>query len=308
MMHFLRKVVREVHRRSVWQVLGVYLVASACTFQVVEVATEFAGLPGWTPGMALGLLLIGLPIVITTAFVQEGVRGLLGDPNDEIDPNELEGLTPDQVHRGRKTRDDFTLFTWRNAVLSGVGALALLLSSVSAYLFMWAFGFGPVGSLVAQGVLEVQDRVILAEVENHTGDETLGAVVTDALREDLVQSRMITVLDRRLVDELLRRMGLSTAGQLTAGLAHEVAVREGIKVVVEGDVSRAGSGYVVGARLVVPGAGVTLAAFRERVEEDDGLRSAVHRLSLRLREKAGESLRDIRSARRQRQASLSPEI
>jgi hypothetical protein len=39
------------------------------------VVTESVGLPDWTPGMAFVLLLIGAPVVLATAFVQEGLSG-----------------------------------------------------------------------------------------------------------------------------------------------------------------------------------------------------------------------------------------
>ena len=72
-MHRLRKLLREIHRRSVWQVLGVYLAGSWGVLQTVDFVTGFMGLPDWTPGFAFVLLLVGLPIVVATAIVQEGV-------------------------------------------------------------------------------------------------------------------------------------------------------------------------------------------------------------------------------------------
>jgi tetratricopeptide (TPR) repeat protein len=296
-MHMLRKLIREVHRRSVWQVIGIYLAGSWGVLQVVDYMTEFAGLPSWTPSMAFVLLLIGLPVTVATAFIQEGVPGLTDDPNEVIDPNTLEGLTPEEVHRNPEAHPlaQSTLFTWRNAILGGVAAGSLLVATVIAYLSMWALGIGPVGSLVAQGVIDARDPIILAEFDNRTEDQTLGAVVTDALRVDLLESQVVTLVDGGLVDEVLRRMGRPTDQPVTADVAREVAVREGIKAVVEGDVSRVGSGYLLAARVVVPDDGMTLAAFRETAEDDRDLLGAIDRLSQKLREKAGESLRDIRA-------------
>ena len=66
-MHLVRKLIREVHRRSLWQVISIYLAGSWGVLQVVEYMTEFAGLPEWTPSMAFILLLIGLPVTTATA-------------------------------------------------------------------------------------------------------------------------------------------------------------------------------------------------------------------------------------------------
>jgi len=58
-----QELLRELHRRSVWQVVGLYLATSWGVLNAVDVLTGFAGLPDWTPTMALVLLLIGFPIV-----------------------------------------------------------------------------------------------------------------------------------------------------------------------------------------------------------------------------------------------------
>ena len=41
----LKRLIREIHRRSLWQVLGIYLVASWVVFQVIQTLTEGLGLP-----------------------------------------------------------------------------------------------------------------------------------------------------------------------------------------------------------------------------------------------------------------------
>ena len=59
----LKRLIGEIHRRSLWQVLGIYVVASWVVLQVVEVLQGVMPLPEWFAGLAVGLLLIGLPIV-----------------------------------------------------------------------------------------------------------------------------------------------------------------------------------------------------------------------------------------------------
>ena len=66
----LRQLISEVHRRSIWQVLGIYLLASWVVFEVMQTMTEGLGLPEWFPALAVVLLLVGLPIVLATAFGQ----------------------------------------------------------------------------------------------------------------------------------------------------------------------------------------------------------------------------------------------
>jgi len=67
----MKRIIHEAHRRSLWQVLGIYLMGSWMVLQVIDQLHETAGLPDWVPSLALVLLLIGLPMVLATAFVQD---------------------------------------------------------------------------------------------------------------------------------------------------------------------------------------------------------------------------------------------
>jgi tetratricopeptide (TPR) repeat protein len=85
---------------------------------------------------------------------------------------------------------------------------------------------------------------------------------------------------------------------LTSEVAREVAVREGIKAVVDGEINRAGGGYVLSTQLIVPEGGDVVVAFRETASDSTEIIPALDRLSKRLREKFGESLRTVRASRR----------
>lgn len=295
-MHGLRKILREIHRRSLWQVLGIYLAGSWGVLQVVDYMTGFAGLPEWTPSFAFILLLIGLPIVTATAFVQEGLPGLRGEYRDEVDPNVLEGRSPEQVHQDPDAHPlhQGRVLTWRNAILGGVGAGTLLVGSVIAYFGMWAAGVGPMGNLVAQGVIAKGDAVILADFEDATG-EGLGEVVTQALRVDLSQAEVLRVVEAAELRDVMARMQLPEGSALSRDVAQDAAVREGIKAVLDGDVAAAGSGYLITAALREAESGITLASFRSDASSADDVIKAIDRLSQDIREKSGESLRNIRA-------------
>ncbi len=71
----LKRLIAEIHRRSLWQVLGIYAVASWAVLGGVSTLGDALGLPDWFPRFALGLLIVGLPIVLAAAFVQEGGPG-----------------------------------------------------------------------------------------------------------------------------------------------------------------------------------------------------------------------------------------
>ncbi|MEJ2203206.1 MAG: hypothetical protein P8170_03775 [Gemmatimonadota bacterium] len=295
-MHTLRKLVRELHRRSVWQVLVVYTSGSWIGLKGVAAVTRWLGLPSWTLSLALSLLLVGLPLVLLTTVVQKGVPWLTDDPHEGIDPFEVVGKTPAEVHRipERHPLYGATLFTWPNAMLGGVGAVTLLVASVVAYMTMWGLGIGPVGSLAAQGLVEPGDRILVAELGD-AADEDLGGVVTEVLRVDLEHSTILRpVAVPELAERFGQRGGLPREG-LSGDQALALAAREGIEVVLVGEIAAAGDGYVVTATLRDGSTGRALSTLRSRVEGPGSLVVAADRLALKVRERAGESLKTVRA-------------
>ena len=292
-----KKLIHEIHRRSLWQVLGIYVVSSWIVFEVAQTLTEGLGLPDWVPPFALILLLIGLPIVIGTAFVQEGMTTKVPEspPQSLADAGEVEPPLP----RSRAGRH--RIFTWRNALIGGGAAFALLGLLTAGYLFMRASGIGPAGTLVAQGVLEEGAKVVLADFE---GDETaLVEVVTGALRIDLLQSPTIRIVEQNVLSGALGRMQREADAPITGELARELAEREGYGAAIEGEIGAVGSGYVLTARIVGGEDWSSLAVFKETARSEDDLIDAIEALSRKIRDKAGESLRTVRNAPPLRQVS-----
>src|SRR5881398_3900052 len=159
---------------------------------------------------------------------------------------------------------------------------------------MRLLGIGPVGTLVASGLLAARDRLVLADFENRTADSTLGPSLTEALRVDLAQSGVIRLLDAAAVGQALTRMGRMPGTPLDPPLARELAQREGAKAVVHGQIDPLGRGYVVSAELVSAADGTALVSLRETAQDDGAIIAAVDRLSGKLRERIGESLKTIR--------------
>ena len=290
----LKNLIHEVHRRSLWQVIGIYLGGAWVTLQVVEQLTEAAGLPDWVRPFSLLMLLLGFPFALATAFVQEGLRSpaeddsRLGDGLEAVDGDDDSPLSApgDQARR---------LFTWRNAMLGGVLAFVTVSASVAGYFVLRNSGIGPAGSLIAKGAIDEGEPVLLAEFANTSGDLSLGRIVTEALRVDLASSQAVTVVEPALVRDILGRMGRERDEPLTADIAYEVAERGQIKAVIVGEVGSAGSGYILVATLAEATSEAPLATFRRTAKGPDDVIGAIDQLSEDIRGKAGESLREIRA-------------
>lgn len=117
-----RRLVDELHRRSLWQILGIYGVSAWAVFEIVQTLTEGLGLPEWFPALAFTLLLIGLPVVLATAFVQEGTRVR---PEDDA-PAGAAGVARTATGSESPGRSSaHSVLTWRNVGMVGIGATAL---------------------------------------------------------------------------------------------------------------------------------------------------------------------------------------
>jgi hypothetical protein len=74
----LKRLIQEIHRRSLSQVLGIYLGGAWVAFRSIEALVSVLAPPDWAPGFALVVLILGPPIVVATAFALESVGGQEG--------------------------------------------------------------------------------------------------------------------------------------------------------------------------------------------------------------------------------------
>lgn len=151
-------------------------------------------------------------------------------------------------------------------------------------------------TLVADGVIEEGERIVIADFGGPPTDPALGVVVTDALRFDLLATPSLRPADRSEVSEIMARMQVATNGPLTADLAREVALRGGFKALLEGEIAQVGTGYVLTAALRSTEPDRVLAGFRETAASPDDVIPAIDRLSRQIRRRAGESLRAVDAA------------
>jgi serine/threonine-protein kinase len=172
---------------------------------------------------------------------------------------------------------------------------ALLAAGLAAtlYLALRKPGTWAPGTLLAAGTLRERERLLLADFGTRQVDTSLGGVMTEIFRIDLVQSPTVTLMPSGQVAEVLRRMQRPATARLDPALAREVGVREGVKAVVTGEIARAGSQFVLSAQLISAASGEVLTAHRETAPDSTALIAAVDRLSGELRARIGESLTSI---------------
>jgi len=278
---------------SLAKALAIYAGAFVLVAVLAKAAIVGIGLPDWVFPGAVIVMALGLPAILLTYYVQRATRrALTATPT----------LTPGGTRVGQGTLVTMAMkasphVSWRRTALGGVAAVGALIVLTGAWMVMRAFGIGPAASLISSGKLDAQERVILAEFKSPATDSLLGPTVTEAFRTDLAQSASLRIMPAAAVRGVLQRMQRPTTMRVDYGVAREIATREGIKAVIDGDIVTLGGRYVLSARLVSAQDGEDLATFREEASDESDIIPAISRLSKQVRSRVGESLRAVQNAK-----------
>ena len=267
--------------------IGRALAVYAGTFAVVAILARLSisviGLPTWVFPGALGVMIIGLPIVLVTALIER--QRHVFNTTSATPVGTLARLA---VGKPRQ-------FTWRKTVMAGSAALGVFVASIAGYMGMRQFGIGPFGTLIGSKALAAKDRIVIADMRGPASDSGLGAVLAEGLRAGLLESTALRLISTERVGVLLQQMQRPGA-PLTGDVVREVAARAGAKAILEGDVRTVGESYALALRLLPASGGDPLISLQETAENDADFTSATGRLAKRLRERVGESLRSINAA------------
>lgn len=177
----------------------------------------------------------------------------------------------------------------RRGIAWGAATIAVLSAAVAAF---WLLSSRPVLSFAPR------DWILVADVQNSTGDPVFNRSLTTALRVGLEQSTLANVFSDARVETTLQRMERTGAETVDEKLGREICRREGLRGLVTATLSQAGSRYALAARLVDPNTGDAVRSYLESADGRDDVLPALERVSSRIRRDLGESLGTIRQAAR----------
>ncbi|MFI5244730.1 MAG: protein kinase, partial [Gemmatimonadales bacterium] len=275
-------------RRNLGNALGIYAASFIAVAILSRAAILVIGLPDWVFPGSLIVMALGLPVILFTGLVHHQAKLA-----------KMQGtLTPGGTATKHSTMTAISLkaspwLTWRRTAMGGVWTVGAFTVLVGVWMALRALGIGPAGSLLASGALKKDEPILLADFASPAVDTSLGGVVTEALRSELAQSKSLTIVPVAHIREVLQRMERKPTSRVDFAVAREIATREGIKAIIDGEVLTLGTTRVIVARLVAAQTGDELATFRETAKTDDEIVGAIDRLSRDLRGRAGESLRAV---------------
>ena len=272
------------------KMLAMYVLLALAVAVVARASLVVFGLPDWVFLGAMAVMLLGLPAILFTWYVHKAALRVA-----TATPAPTPGGTP-RTHGTLATMavKASPHVTWRRTWITGASMLGGFAALVAGFLVFRALGIGPAGTLLAAGRLSDRERLIVTEFQS--ADTSLSTLVTEAVRTNLGQSRVISIMPPVAIGAALQRMQRPQASRLDFALARDIAMREGVKAIVDGSIRPLGTGYVVSMRLVGVDSSNDLAVFQETADSPSELLETIDGLTRKLRGKIGESLRDVRGS------------
>ncbi|HEY9227009.1 MAG TPA: hypothetical protein VIP11_10205, partial [Gemmatimonadaceae bacterium] len=217
---------------------------------------------------------------VTASLIPPEVTAIAGHPGSRH--HERSEGSPGSRHHERS--EGSALQTRRRAFAIASVAIAALIASVA-----W-FNRKP-------AALREGEFVLLSEFANHTGDSMFTRSVGAAVEAALQQSAYVMPLPRSRVTNALRRMERrDTVERLDVDVAREVAQREGVRLVLSGEVIQAGPVRQLISRIIEARSGDVLSVRTFRMVNDSALFVTVDSMTAAMRRDLGEASATVAQA------------
>lgn len=258
-MYVMQRFIRELRRRAVFRTAGLYIGVCWIAIEASSVILPAFDAPDWTMRAIIIAAFIGFPIMLVLAWVYEITdRGIV-----------VQEETTDTVvipFGGRRT--DF--------VVIGLLTIALIFS---VYLNV----------TLESGPAEQPDPVslLIADFNNATGDPIFEGTLEQTFGIGIEGASFVTAFNRTSAKQQVER--LRPGSKLDEEGARLIAVREGIELVISGDISEKNGRYEFTVRAIEPVDGETIAAVQKTAKDRANVLTAVTEVTNEIREELGDT-------------------
>ncbi len=161
---------------------------------------------------------------------------------------------------------------------------AVLAAFVTVLGLTWWFAQGPAVPVVHEPV-----SVLIADFENSTGDPAFDHTLENTFRRALEGAGFISAFDRGRIRATL---GMSPPEKLDEAAARQLAVNQGLRVVLSGSIGRRGNGYELSVKVSQALAGTEIAAANGRASNREQVLETVTELASTVRTALGDETSD----------------
>jgi len=172
-------------------------------------------------------------------------------------------------------------------VWTGAGAVACALGLALLYLFVFR----------AKPTLGANDRILIADFSNTTGDVVFDDTLKQAVSVDLSQSPYLNILSEAKVSATLKLMTKAPDTRITGDVARDLCQRAGCKAYITGSIARLDPQYVIGLNAIDCESGDSIAREQVKAQSKDQVLNGLDEAASNLRQRLGESLSTVREFR-----------
>ena len=258
--------IKELKRRGVTRVVTIYAVVGLGIIEAFDIIGGRFLMPDWTIRVVIILVLAGFPIAVALSWIYDIA-------NREI--VKTEPLTPSEQAALN--------INWKPRWLTIILLFVLLITTTAFFTVPRPNALG----------FKQKDWILIADLENNTDDELFDKSLMHALTVTIDQSERINVYPRNQVDQVLKRMKMDVAEEISLPVAFEIAEREGIKVVLHLVISELGGSYILSTSLYDPITGEAIRSNQATVDSKEGILPALDKLARTVQKDLGESLQNI---------------
>ncbi len=190
--------------------------------------------------------------------------------------------SPPQIAADRVSRSDIPVAGKKRMAIAS-GSLVIVLALISLYLFSG-------GSSLP---FSKRDWILISDFENNTGNPVFDKSLYTAFSISAGQSRYANVFTRSRMIEAMSRMKMTGQKKIDENTGREIALREGIGLLIVPGISEAGNQYAITARIIETKTGNPLKSEILYARTEKEILPVIDRLCRRIRKDLGESRYDI---------------
>lgn len=261
-MRSMQRFIRELRRRAVFRTAGLYVGICWIAIEASSIVLPAFDAPEWTMRAIIVAAFVGFPITLVLAWVYEITdRGIIVQ----------EDVTDTVVVPFGGRRMDF--------VVIGLLSVALIFS---VYL-----NFTRTGAPAKQ---PDPVSVLIANFNNSTGDPIFDGTLEQTFGIGIEGAPFVTSFNRGSAQQQAER--LRPASGLDEEGARLIAVREGIELVITGEIHEDNGKYEFAVKVIEPVDGATIASVRKSAKDKANVLTAVTEVTNEIREELGDTSTD----------------
>jgi len=176
----------------------------------------------------------------------------------------------------------------RKAVFGAVALLLVLLAAAGVYVYSHR-----------AHALKAQDKIVVADFANTTGEPIFDGTLRQAAAVDLSQSPFLNVVSDRRIAGILQQMERPANERLSREIAREVCLRSNSVAYIAGSIDSAHGGYRVDVEAIDCATQKTLATASAKARDRNKVLQALDVADEELRRELGESLPSVRRFNRE---------